>query len=190
VYTGLLPSEASAGIFSLVVLFTGTFGSAVGLARLKDGRMIERLAVLPLSPRAVIADYLLANVVIDGLQLMTPLTLIAWHLQADPFFVLASFILALISANALGAMVAVASRSQGDVHIYAALAVAGAGLISWQSHGAMPVDLDLASPFHLLSGALLSSMPDNAHMPFISLISAGILLLATLLMSSRLSRLD
>ncbi|MDD1717543.1 MAG: hypothetical protein LUO88_00575, partial [Methanoregulaceae archaeon] len=57
------PVPLSARVTGIVtgILFIGVFGSAIGLARIRENRMLDRLLILPLPPSALLLEYILAN---------------------------------------------------------------------------------------------------------------------------------
>jgi hypothetical protein len=191
-YLGWLPAQAKAGGLAAAVLFTGTFGSSVRLVRLRESKMLERMAILPRSPASTIADFVIANAFLDGLQLLMPTTLVIYLGQAKGFstyLVMASFIIALISANALGVLVALAASSSGEVHLYSALAVIAVAAASGPFSGSLPQQIELISPFRLLSESLLSAWGlGEMRSPEAALISAGLLFAIALMLSPRLFR--
>jgi hypothetical protein len=192
---GFVPAAVRSGAVAMVVIFMGIFGSSIGIAGWKDSKMLERLAVLPVRPAAVVSDYILARSLFVGVQLAIPLALILYAGRSGSAsipWILICFIAALVSATALGVLVSLAAHSSGEVHLYAFLAVIivaglsgifpGTGLIGGSS---------LISPFWQLSNTLLSSWgASELQMPALSLISGAMILLTALLVSPRLFKLD
>ncbi len=190
-----VPSAVKSSGMVMAVVFIGIFGSSIGIAGWKDSKMLERLAMLPLSSAAIVSDYILARSLFVGLQLATPLALILFMGQSRPisiFWVLLCYTAALVSASALGMLVALAARSSGEMHLYAFLTVISVAGLSGLIPGMGPMGLaKQVSPFWQLYNMLLISWgTSEIQMPALALISSAIILLAALLMSPRLFRLS
>jgi ABC-type multidrug transport system permease subunit len=190
---GKVPAHVKAGGLAVAVLFTGTFGSAVGLVRLRESKMLERLAVLPLSPGVLVADYVLANALFDALQLLPPLVVVTWSGRPQPagvLWVLICYVATLVAANAIGVLVALAAGSSGEVHLYAALVVLVVGGLSGLFTKSMcdPLgQLGLLLPFRHFSDALLHAWGSEAtRFSVLAPLSGGALFCIALLLSSRL----
>ncbi len=178
------------------VLFVGTFGSAVGLVRLREDKMLERLAVLPQSSARLLGEYILAGVLFDGFQMLVPLVAVAILGGPAPLRIpglVACYLVAVVTANALGALAALVASSSGEVHLYAALIVlVVGGLSAGDLAASVPGPLEALGsllPFHHLSGALLYAWgiaPPGR--PVLGVFSGAILLFAALLLSPRLFR--
>ncbi len=189
-----VPSAMKSGGMALAVIFIGIFGSSIGIAGWRDSKMLERLAVLPISPADIVFDYILARSLFVGVQLALPLSLILLVSQFRPvavLWILLCYTAALVSASALGVLVALAARSSGEVHLYAFLTVIAAAGLSGLFPGMGPMSLARqVSPFWQLSNALLFSWgASELYMPALAFISAAVILLAALHMASRLFRL-
>jgi ABC-type multidrug transport system permease subunit len=191
-----VPAHVRSGGLAVAVLFVGTFGSAVGLVRLREDRMLERLAVLPQSSARLLGEYILASVLFDGFQMLVPLVAIA--ILGGPASLrmpglIACYLVALVTANALGALAALVASSSGEVHLYAALLVlVVGGLSAGDLVTPMPGPLEALKsllPFHHLSGALLYAwgVAPPGH-PVRGVFSGAVLLLSALLLSPRLFR--
>jgi hypothetical protein len=121
-----VPVTIRGDAFTLLLLFIGVFGSAIGLIRTGETGMMARMAVLPLSPVHIIAEYLLAHSLFEGLQFLIPLILITGSrgLTAAALIGLGiTFLIVIIAANAIGAIVAVAAGSSGEGHLFAVISV-------------------------------------------------------------------
>jgi ABC-type multidrug transport system permease subunit len=191
-----IPAHVRSGGLAMAVLFVGTFGSAVGLVRLREGRMLERLAVLPQSSARLLGEYILAGVLFDGFQMLVPLVAVAILGGPAPLRIpglFACYLVALVTANALGALAALVASSSGEVHLYAALIVlVVGGLSAGDLVTSMPGPLEALEsllPFHHLSGALLYAwgIAPLGH-PVLGVFSGAVLLLSALLLSPRLFR--
>lgn len=128
-----VPASMKAVGFSVAVLFIGVFGASVRLIHLREGRMLERMAVLPVSLHQLSAEYILAGAFLDGVQLLLPLILLigVGGLSASSVaLALLTYPAALIGANALGVLVASLSASAAEGHLFAILSVIGAAALS------------------------------------------------------------
>ncbi|HOI12428.1 MAG TPA: hypothetical protein PLG75_01140 [Methanoculleus sp.] len=127
------PVSLQAAGITVAVIFSGVFGSSIGLVRIRESGMLDRMAVLPVSPRRLTAGYILANALLDGAQIAVPLA--AFLLVHPPaaegvLFAVVSFASAVVAANALGVLVAVAPGSSGEGHLYAVITVMAAIALS------------------------------------------------------------
>jgi hypothetical protein len=178
--------------FTLLVIFIGIFGAAVGLIRTRESGMMIRLAVLPYSATRITAEYLLAHSLFDGFQFLVPLILIAQPWTRNPLTLLLlvlTFIMVVLAANGIGGMVAVAAGSSGEGHLFAVLSVlmvvGFSGLFRSIGSG---LDPGLFLPFHYFRDILLSSaipFPGILLAPIATLVLFG----AALLISPRLFRM-
>jgi hypothetical protein len=189
---GAVPASMKAIGFSVAVLFIGVFGSSVRLIHLRDSRMLERMAVLPVPPHVLAGEYILASSFLDGVQLLVPLVLLiatGGYSISSATMILLAYPAALIGANALGVFVAALSASAAEGHLFAVLSVIGAAGLS----GAVPgVDAGWSSwllPFGPFGATLLTSagVVSLAAVP-IAWLSAGAVLGLVLAVSSRLFR--
>ncbi len=192
-----VPPAMRSGGMALAVIFIGIFGSSIGIVGLRDSKMLERLAVLPLHPAVVVSSYILGRSIFMGIQLALPLALIFFAGQSRTVsmisisWVILSYVAALVSASALGTVVALISRSSGEVHLYAFLAVIAVAGLSGILPGTGSIVLARAiSPFWQLSNTLLFSWgASDLYMPAAALISGAVILLIALLISPRLFQL-
>ncbi len=159
---------------------------------MREDRMTERLAILPIRPEMLAPNYIAANTLIDGLQLLVPATMI--FLSGHPTLAYAPWVLlccatALLSANALGMLVAMLARSPGEVHLYAFMAVISVALLSGL-FGLPMGALGYAEPiwpFWQLSNAVLVSWGiSEPIVPIASPISGTVLFFTALLFTTRL----
>jgi len=193
--TARLPENLKAVFFSLAVLFIGTFGSAVGLVRLRESKMLERLAILPKSRSILVSDYILSNAIFDILQMFAPLAVITLLGGPQPLRVLLVFICyitAILSANALGVLVSLITSSSGEVHLYAILTVLFigglSGLFILPTHGSLTTAFAML-PFRQLADSLIYAW--GGTFPRLSLLapfSGGVFFSIPLLLSSYLFR--
>lgn len=177
----------------LIVLFLGILGSSVGLSNLKDRGLLERLSTLPVSHTRMVRDYLLANSVMDALQVVAPsmILLVAFELDAETIALTGIGVaLCIIFANGFGVLMAAAAGSSGEVHLYSAVCVLGiAGLSGlFFAHGTGAMDIVAAGlPFGLLKDGLAgSSFGDQAGHLLASGAVTALVLAGALVWSSRL----
>ena len=193
--TARFPENLKAMCFSLAVLFTGTFGSAVGLVRLRENKLLERLAVLPKSRSILVSDYILSNAIFDMLQMLAPLAVITFFGGPQPLRILLvflCFIAAILSANALGVVVSLFAGSSGEVHLYAVLAVIFmgglSGLFMLPIHDSLKV-VTAILPFRQLADTLIYAWGGTfPQFVLLSPFSGGAFFFIPILISSRLFR--
>ena len=139
VFVGM-PARAQAAGIVMVILFTGFFGAAVGHARMRSDSRLARLTLLPVSPVVLWLDLVLASaltrlapvvVVIAGFVLVngrgvSPAGLIA---------LLGLLCSSLIFVTLLGMGTGRLARSNGEVHLFGAMAC---GLLAFVS-GVTPI---------------------------------------------------
>lgn len=154
-----VPTAVKASMVPLAVLFLGVFGSSIGLVQLREGNMLQRLAILPISPASILSGYLLANICMDLLQLTIPIAVVIMLGIQGPliFTALICFVSAIVAANALGAIVATLAGSSGEVHLFAALTVLVVGGASGLFMPSVPAAMQQVAsilPFASLSYAI------------------------------------
>jgi ABC-type transport system involved in cytochrome c biogenesis permease component len=128
-----LPFDVLAGIIVFIVLFNGTLGSSIGLTRMKEDAFLDRLLATPLNRRSIVAQYIMANTLMDFLQVAIPLVIVLLLRPVDLIYIPAIFILlasAAVAASSIGTGVAVLSKGMGDVHLTSIVAVGGLALVS------------------------------------------------------------
>ncbi|MDD1677721.1 MAG: ABC transporter permease [Methanomicrobiales archaeon] len=187
-----VPESVRADAFTLLLIFIGVFGTAVGLIRARESGMMVRLAVLPASPARLTGEYLLTHSLFDGLQFLVPLLLIAAPRTRDPFTLIVlglTFFMVIFAANAIGGMVAVAAGSSGEGHLFAILSVLVVmGLSGLFRDIEGRLDPGIFLPFHYFRDVLLSSAFPIPGI-VLSLVVVAALFGTTLLISPRLFRM-
>lgn len=175
-----VPISLQAVGITVAVIFSGVFGSSIGLVRIRSSGMLERMAMLPVSLRRLTAGYILANALLDGAQVAIPLSVFLLVHPPAPegvIFTAVSFASAVVAANALGTLVAVIPGSSGEGHLYAVVtvmaAIALSGLIAPVPH------TQGLLPFWYLYAALLATPGAFALSPVL----AGLLLGSVLVVS-------
>jgi hypothetical protein len=183
-----VPETVRGDAFTLLLIFIGVFGAAVGLIRARESGMMVRLAMLPVSPVRITGEYLLAHSLFDGLQFLVPLLLITTPWTRNPFTLPLlgfTFLLVILAANAIGGMVAVAAGSSGEGHLLAVLAVLGVVGLSGLFRGLGGTDPGLFLPFYYFRAVLLSSAIPVTGV-FLSTVAGLALFAGALLISPRL----
>ncbi len=128
-----VPGAVRMNAFTLLLIFTGVFGAAVGLIRTRESGMMARMAILPISSARMIAEYLLAHSLFDGLQFLVPLVLIAtpWNSGASSLLLIGlTYPMVILASSAIGVLVALASASSGEGHLFAVVTVLGVVALS------------------------------------------------------------
>ena len=123
-----VPNEIKAGIFILTILFIGIFSSTIGLIQLKDSKMLQRLAILPISKKRLILEYIFIKGFMDSIKFFLPLVIfIIINLKFFSVIMLSWLLICYFStiftANSLGILIAVISGSSGEAHLYAIISV-------------------------------------------------------------------
>lgn len=169
-----IPVSLQAAGITVAVVFSGVFGSSIGLVRLRESGMLERMAMLPVSPRRLTAGYVFANALLDLAQVAVPLSvflLVHPPAPAGVVYAAVSFASAVVAANALGVLVAVVPGSSGEGHLYAIVtvmaAIAFSGLIA-----PAPYTQGLL-PFWYLYAALLTTPGAFALAPVLAALLLG-----------------
>jgi hypothetical protein len=182
-----VPLQVKATALPGALLFVGVFGSAIGLLKMRESGMGERLASLPLSRRSIVLQYVLANTLSDAVQLALPfiaLVLISGTQISIPLLLL-SYASALVAANSLGALVASLSTSAGEGHLFSILAVmAMAALSGIIPAGGIFESMSAFSPIHSLYLVLIGTVP--ALQLILPLFSSLLLLALPLVFSRRI----
>ena len=192
-----MPLDIKALILMLFVLFTGTMGTSVKLTRLKESNMLEKLAITPISPSRFMINFVFANSLFDGLQLLIPFVLIVFlsaSLVSGASWIFACYVAAILGANVLGVLVALMAGSSGEVHLYSTLTVLLVGAISipfTESIGGFVRYLGDVLPFKLFYDSLIGGWGIySTKMLILAPISAAALLGFILLLSPRLFRFN
>jgi hypothetical protein len=187
-----VPVTIRGDAFTLLLIFIGVFGSAIGLIRTRETGMMARMAVLPLSPVRLIAEYLLAHSLIEGLQFLVPLILITGSSGYSSTALIGlgmTFFIVILAANAIGVMVAVAAGSSGEGHLFAVLSVLGvialSGLFCSMGDG---LQTGTFLPFRYFRDILLTGSVPVPEIVLSSLTGLAVVAIA-LLISPRLFRM-
>ncbi len=135
-----MPVRARVAGLVMLVVFVSFFGAAVGQVRRRNDGHLTRLRLLPIPPWLVWCDQLLASAAADFAQMAPPLLLfvIVNGRTFSPWPLLGAaglFCAAVLLLNGLGMLLALAMKSNPEVHLAGALAV---GVIAFFS-GIFPV---------------------------------------------------
>jgi len=183
-----IPLPIRAGGFTLALAFVGVFGSAVGLSRLREGRLTSRLALLPIPPWRLVTGYILLNSAMDGVQFIVPLLV---FVAFSPVSVSALILIAicfasvLVAANCIGTLVAVAARSSGEGHLIAILVmllIAGVSGLFSQTPASGGVSPGMVLPFRHLADVLQIGL--GAYSPDILVLLAPLSAMILLILGS------
>jgi len=192
-----VPPHISANGLAIALIFLGVFGSSVGIVGWRDTKMLERLALLPYPPFRTISDYILANSFLEGLQLAVPFILILFSRHVGPvniLWVIACLLAALVAANSLGVIVALISKSSGEVHLFAFLAVLLVSGLSGLLGGTNIWPLSVIGPiwpFWQFSNSLLFAWGlSDLHIPLLALITGAMIYFASLFFAPRLFQFE
>jgi hypothetical protein len=191
-----IPLNMKTSIFTLIIVFISVFGTAVSLIQLKESKMIERIAVLPLTSTKFTFNYLFANLVMDCMKMGIPLTLLLiMNLSAFQIlsfsWVLINFIISILFANCLGIIVAIGANSSGEGHLYSIIMVLGISSISGIFFFPMPDFLNLISlfiPFKYFSNSLALFWNGFFSFSIIPIITLIVIVGITILISLKLFR--
>jgi hypothetical protein len=182
-----VPVQVKASMLPLAVLFLGVFGSAIGLVKMREGRMLPRLAILPLPPYRLMIQYLAANIAMDSLQLVVlfAATILILGVGGTTLVIAGgALVLAIVASNSLGALVAVMAGSSGEVHLLAALTVLIVGGASGLFiSGGPSAWASTILPFASLSFAMASSV--NLSALVLTTLFSGAIMALTLVSSRR-----
>ena len=188
-----MPARAQAAGIVMVILFTGFFGAAVGHARLRTDSRLARLTLLPISRGVLWLDLFMASaltrlapgavvlagfVIVNG-QGVTPASLVG-------LFGLLCACLVLLTILGMGA--GRLARSNGEVHLFGALAC---GLLAFVS-GITPVPERLTwlstaaawNPIAHLLAALTRLASKPATVPRVELVFASLALSAMVVIAT------
>lgn len=161
---GGAPAPHAALVFSVLFAFFGTFGAAIPWARDAERGMIHRLLLTGTGPLALALQRALAGWLIDLLELLPSLAVIAllYHDEAvRALGLLAGVALGLLAANALGILVALVARSLAETALLAAVAslllLHAGGVFRTPQPGGAGEALQRAVPFHYLHAAVAAA---------------------------------
>ena len=183
-----MPARAQAAGIVMVILFTGFFGAAVGHARLRADLRFTRLTLLPTSRGILWLDLVLASVltrfapvvvVLTGFVIVNGQGVTPAHLIGLLGLLCACLLLLTLLGMGTGRI----SRSNGEVHLFGALAC---GVIAFAS-GITPVPEKLTwlstaaawNPIACLLAALTRLASEPGPVPRAELVFASLALAAT-----------
>ncbi len=119
-----IPTQYAAAVVGIVVVMAGTFGAGETLtADLNDG-ILARLALTPVSPHRLVFEILIVNAVLDFIQLL-PAVIVVLVIMGSPLswgaVAVFAIFFALLTANAIGVLIANFTSSPADVLLYATI---------------------------------------------------------------------
>jgi hypothetical protein len=159
-----IPVPVRAGGFTLALAFIGIFGTAVGVARLRENHQTDRLALLPVDPWKMLVGYIGMNSMLDAFQFLVPLLIFAlpWRLSFSSMFIIGiCYLSVIVASNTIGMFTAAVARSSGEGHLVSILVILMIIGVSGLFIPASPVTgftPDMLGPFHNLSDALQSGL--------------------------------
>lgn len=188
-----MPVQAQAAGIVMVILFTGLFGAAVGHARLREDRRLERLALLPVSRGILALDLILASTLsrlAPALAVLLAFVLVNGRgTTAGPLLVLGGQLCgSLLLLTVVGMGTAKLARSNAEVHLFGALVAGllafGSGLTPLPGRLALLTSLTSWNPLSQLRAALValatgSAAASAAGLAFGALVLVGLGSIAT-----------
>lgn len=162
---GDAPAPHAALVYTVLFTFFGTFGAAVPWARDVERGLIGRLALTGVGMPSLVLQRLVAAALLDLLELLPSLALIALAYRADASeavrLVLAAAA-ALVAANALGIFVASVAASLAETALLAAVAALlllhAGGVFRTPAPGSIAAAVQRAVPFHHLHEAVRAAV--------------------------------
>ena len=161
VAVGRAPRPHAALVFTVLFAFFGTFGAGIPWARDSERGLIHRLLLTGLNPLRVAGERWLAAALLDAIQLLPTLALIAYWYRADGAVaarLLAGVLIGLLVANALGILVAAIARSLAETALLASVAALlllhAAGVFRTPEPGTFADAVRQAVPFHYMYDAV------------------------------------
>ncbi len=176
-----IPLPVRAGGFTLALAFIGIFGTAIGVARLREYHHTDRLALLPVAPWKMLLGYIGINSMMDALQFLVPLIffVLPWKQSFSTLLIIGiCYLSVILASNTIGIFTAAVARSSGEGHlvsilvILAIIGVSGLFIPVNAGAGFAPV---MIVPFHDLSGALQSGLSGYEVNPWYLLAPASLL---------------
>ena len=158
---GRAPTPHAALVYVVLFTFFGTFGAGIPWARDSERGLIHRLLLTGYgAPRAILERWA-ASALLDLLQLMPSLALIALWYRADAGEVvrLVGWVaVGLFAANALGILVAAVARSLAETALLSSVAALlllhAAGVFRTPESGTAAATLQRMVPFHYMYDAV------------------------------------
>ncbi len=190
-----IPDAVKSGIFTLAIIFIGIFSSTIGLIQLKDSKMLERLALLPISKKRLVLEYIFVRGFLDSIKFVLPLGIIIilnFQLFSATAIVwlIICYLSTIFAANSFGIIFAIVSGSSAEAHLYAIISVLLIVVVSGVFGTFNFILLDITSsilPFRYFSNSLiffLSGHPQDLF--FLAPISSIVIIITTLIISSNL----
>lgn len=184
--------SVKAGVVLSFVIFFGVFGSSVGFVRLKETKMMERMAVLPIRYWKLTLDYIAANTILDVGQIVLPFIFIIFNARLSAKDLVLSVVALLASvfvANTLGMLVGFLAKTSGEVHLYSIISVLLTVLLSGAiSFIPIPTVITWLFPFDVFFLTFIGKGGNAAVMLVLSVIPCLIWLGLAMLASKKIYR--
>jgi hypothetical protein len=162
---GRAPAPHAALVYTVLFTFFGTFGAAVPWARDAERGWLHRLVLAGAGMPSLAAQRLLASALIDLLELMPSLLLIALVYRpgaAHLLILLAGVAGALLAANALGVLVAAIAGSLAETALLASVAALlllhAGGVFRTPEPGTFADAVQHAVPFYYMHSAIQTAV--------------------------------
>jgi ABC-type transport system involved in cytochrome c biogenesis permease component len=158
---GRAPTPHAALVYTVLFTFFGTFGAGIPWARDSERGLIHRLMLTGIDPAWAVVQRWLASALLDLVQLLPSLALIAWWYRAEggEALRLVGLVAAgLLAANALGLLVAALARSLAETALLASVAALlllhAAGVFRAPEPGTTAATIERVVPFHYMHAAI------------------------------------
>ena len=162
---GDAPAPHAALVYTVLFTFFGTFGAAVPWARDAERGWLHRLMLAGVGRPALVAQRLLASALIDLLELLPSLGVIAlaYHTSGSELLRLVLAVgFGLLVANALGILVASLASSLAETALLASvtalLLLHAAGVFRAPQPGSIAESIARVIPFHYMHQAIAGAV--------------------------------
>jgi hypothetical protein len=161
---GAAPPQHAAAVCAVLFVLFGTFGAAIPALRDAERGLLRRLTLTRLSAYALLLGRALAGALLDVVQLLPALLVVALAGHA-PLRIAGLLGLALAGslcfANLLGLWLAAAARSVAEGALFAAVAALlllhASGVFRTPASGSLAARIEAIAPFRALHETLLAS---------------------------------
>lgn len=194
---GGAPRFHAAVVFTLLVTFFGVFGQAIPLARDAERGLTARFFLAGVSPRGFFGERIAAHALLDGVQLAPALLVIALSYQAGGRAfagLVAAALLALVTANAIGVLIASMARSIAEAALFSSIVALfglhAAGVFRAPVPGSFADQVRAAVPFARLHQTMQGVLGVNVTPPtswLTAVVGAAALVALVVLFAPRLA---
>lgn len=119
-----IPAQYAAAVVGIVAIMAGTFGAGESLTNDINDGILVRFSLTPVSSYRIVAEILAVNAILDFIQLL-PALAVVYLIHTPPFiWILAAtfaVFITLVTANAIGILLANFTSSPADVLLYATI---------------------------------------------------------------------